>query len=252
MLEILKIVKVVQVDVDTIKHTQSEFAERITKLEAFAIHSDATTQDLKKSQEKIEEENGKLTKRVEILEQALKEVRIQQKEEAKLRDDVDFNNRKYNLEMSGIPSAEKEDPALPLTYAKKMMELVGATSSPDSLDIAHRKFNGGIIMRFTTRSARDEVFDKRFNLKGISSVHFGFAQPAKGNPIFVNESLSHDRSILMQQIRIKLKLINQERAKEDRFKMHSANGRVRVMDQQREWRTVSSLMDFERLHPGLW
>ena len=175
------------------------------------------------------------------------------KEEAKLRDDVDYNNRKYNLEMPGIPIVEKEDPSKPIQYCRKMMELVGATSSTEALDIAHRKFNGGIIMRFKTRAARDEVYDKRFNLKSVTSIDFGFAHPIKGNLIFLNESLSHDRSILMQQIRIKMKLINQERSKEDRFKMHSVNGRVRVMDQQKEWRTVTSTAEFDRLHPsGLW
>ena len=248
--EILRMVKTMAIDIDSIKQTNDKFDYRIRQLEESAQHVDGIQEKLLLNQGEILKENTALAKRVEFLEASLKEVKLAAVMEAKLRDDIDLNNRKYNLEMNGIPGTENEDPAKPIEYCKQMMTLVGSTMPHESLDIAHRKMNGGIIMRFKSRAARDEVYARRFNLKGKTSHDFGFDLPQKGNFIFVNESLSHDRSLLMQQIRLRLKVINEGIPKDDRFKLSSNNGKIRAMDSQKQWKTVTTIQQFERLHPG--
>ena len=253
--EILRIVGAMAMDIETIKKTNESFDYRIKQLEDSAKHVDGIQEKVLLNQGELIKKNTELEKRVEYLEASLKEVKVSVALEAKLRDDIDLNNRKYNLEMSGIPGFDQEDPAKPMEYCKKMMTLVGSVMPHDMLDVAHRKMNGGIIMRFKSRTARDEVYARRFQLKGITSHDFGFALPQKGNFIFVNESLSHDRSILMQQIRLRLKVINERIPKDDRFKLSSNNGKIRAMDAQKQWKTVTSIQEFERLHPdkdGSW
>ena len=247
--EILRIVGAMAMDIETIKKTNESFDYRIKQLEDSAKHVDGIQEKVLLNQGELIKKNTELEKRVEYLEASLKEVKVSVALEAKLRDDIDLNNRKYNLEMSGIPGFDQEDPAKPMEYCKKMMTLVGSVMPHDMLDVAHRKMNGGIIMRFKSRTARDEVYARRFQLKGITSHDFGFALPQKGNFIFVNESLSHDRSILMQQIRLRLKVINERIPKDDRFKLSSNNGKIRAMDAQKQWKTVTSIQEFERLHP---
>ena len=96
---------------------------------------------------------------------------------------------------------------MPRKYVLDIMKLMGSQNDDSAIDVAHRKMAGSIIARFNTRSQRDEVYKKRFALKDISSIDLGLAVPAKGNPIYVNESLTFERSKIMADVRKKLKLL---------------------------------------------
>ena len=67
---------------------------------------------------------------------------------------------------------------------------------------------GSIIACFNTLAQRDEVYKKRFALKDISLIDLGFAVPVKSKPIYVNESLTFERSKIMAEVRKKQKLLN--------------------------------------------
>ena len=247
--ELLRICTKMEVSIAGLEESEKSANVRLNKLEQAQQFTSEHLDKIDNGQLLLMEENKALRERVDILEASLKEVKVQIAQEAKLRDDVDLNNRKYCLELSGLPATPKEDPAKPMEYAKKLLELVGSTSPDTCLDIAHRKMNGGIIIRFKTRTDRNEVYDRRFKLKGVTSIKFGFINPIKGNPIFLNESLSHDRSILLASIRRRMKHVNDELDKDERFKIHTSNGKIRMMDRFRNWQNVTSIKDLVRLHP---
>ena len=83
-------------------------------------------------------------------------------------------------------------------------------------------------MKFKSRCQRDEVYLKRFNLVGKTSLDLGFNLPTNGNLIYLNESLSFDRSKLMKEIRDKLRGMNDGRAKDMRIKAKSSGGVILV------------------------
>ena len=66
------------------------------------------------------------------------------------------------------------------------MKLIGSENNVDAIDMAHRKMSGAIIARLKIRTQRDELYNKRFTLKGVTSCDLGFRLPAKGNKIFIN------------------------------------------------------------------
>ena len=65
----------------------------------------------------------------------------------------------------------------------------------------------------------------------------GFDVPVKGNPIYVNESLTFEG------------LLNEGRDKSTRFKSKSSGGRLLVMKTNREYAPITSIEDFHKLHP---
>ena len=110
--------------------------------------------------------------------------------------------------------------------------------------------SGAIIARFKTHTQRDEVFDKRFALKGIKSCDIGFHLPAKGNTIFINGSLTFEQSKLMAEVCRKLKYVNEGRDKENKLRSKSSGGRLRIMKENREYVAIISLDDFHKIHPA--
>ena len=147
--------------------------------------------------------------------------------ESAKRDQLENQDRKYNLEISGVPITKDEDPK---ELVAKVMEVAGAMHGEDAIDIAHRKAAGGIIALFHSRSVRDEVYDRRFNLQGKSSLDLGKNFTVK-NDLYINESLTFDRSVLMKQVRDRLKEHNKNLPKDDRRKCKTAQGIIKVTDE---------------------
>ena len=167
-----------------------------------------------------------------------------------MQDENENNSRKFNLEFSGILKAEEETREKPKHYVKEIMKLIGSENNVDAIDVAHRKMSGAIIAHFRIRIQRDEVFDKRFALKGITSLDLGFRLPAKGNIIFINESLTFERSKLMAEVRKKQKIVNEGRDKDNKLRSKSAGRRLRIMKENREYVTITSIDEFHRIHPA--
>ena len=109
---------------------------------------------------------------------------------------------------------------------------------------------GDIIAPFKTRTQRDEVYHKRFTLKGITSCDLGFRLPAKGNTIFINESLTFERSKLMAEVCRKLKYVNERRYNDSKLRSKSSGGGLRIMKENRVYVAITSLDDFHKIHPA--
>ncbi|XP_077868327.1 uncharacterized protein LOC144358550, partial [Saccoglossus kowalevskii] len=109
--------------------------------------------------------------------------------------DLNQYQRRINLEISGVPVSENEDTtAIVLSVCKKVNPGIQASD----IDIAHRlptKENNSenehtkprpIIVKFTTRSSRNSIYENRKNLKDITARNFGFNSTGR---IFINENL---------------------------------------------------------------
>lgn len=237
----------------TVRQISSDFSAlsvRVNDIEQAVEFNGAEIAQLRAENEKLRDENTDIKTRVSKIEENLENVSITVKREAVLRDENENNSRKINLEFSGVPKAEGETQEMPTKYVEEIMKLIGSENGLNAIDVAHRKMSGAIIARFKTRTQRDEVYDKRFALKGITSLDLGFRLPTKGNNIFINESLTFERSKVMADIRRKLKIVNEGRGKDNILRSKSAGGRLRIMKENREYVAVSSLEEFYKYHPS--
>ena len=124
------------------------------------------------------------------------------------------------------------------------MEVAGAMHGEEAIDIAHRKAAGGFIVRFHSRSVRDEVYDRRFQLQGKSSLDLGKDFTVK-NDLYINESLTFDRSVLMKQVRDRLKEYNKDLPKDDRRKCKTALGIIKVTDETKTYQKIFTMKNLD-------
>ena len=229
--------------------TVNDLATKIDGLETGLSFANSEISALKSTQNILKNENSALSAKMSAMEGKMDELEIALQSEAELRDENEANSRLFNLEISGIPKMEGETRANCKENCVKVMQLIGSESGAEAIDVAHRKMQGGMIVKFKSRSQRDEVYFKRFNLVGKTSKDLGFVQPENGNDIYINESLTFKRSKLMKDIRDRLKIVNVGKSKVDRAKVKTASGRILVENRAGNYRKVSSILDFNSMYP---
>ena len=149
----------------------------------------------------IENENSKLNNLLKTLQHQLKEETIK-------RDELEAYGRRTCVEVSGIPYTEGEDCAEIATTVAELIKIEGFRKN--TIDVAHRvsqKDSANIIIKFKSRTARDSFHAHRHNLKGMT-VHnlselLGADNVFAGitNKIFVNESLTAHKKALFWKAR---------------------------------------------------
>ena len=204
--------------------------------------------DLKVANKDLKQDNSELSVKVASIENRLEELEIALDHEAEMRDANEANSRLINLKFSGIPKSEGETRAQCKEHVAKVLALIGSENGIDAIDVAHRKLVGGIIARFRSRCQRDEVYLKRFNLIGKSSKDLGFQLPVNGNFIYINESLSFDRSKLMKAIRDKLKIVNEGKGKDVRVKAKTAGGSILVQNHAGNFVRINLMKQFDNMY----
>ena len=78
----------------------------------------------------------------------------------------------------------------------------------DCLDIAHRKKNGQIICRFTSRKARDTVYGLRRQLRNKTATEYGFKPSSPSAKLYINESLTFFNSQVARDARTACRAFN--------------------------------------------
>ena len=159
----------------------------------------------------------------------------------------------------GIPQATPEPKELLKQRVLDIANKLGAKISLKDIDDAHRKRSGGVIVRFSGRPQRDELFDYTIKpelkpkLKELTTDAFpNWPAQDRGRKLFLNENLSDDRSRLARVCRDKIKVINQQegRSGHHRLRVSSSAGIVTVQDCQGRFRRVRCVADFDALHPN--
>jgi len=222
---------------------------KVTALEESASFQNAEIENLKNENSQLKAENRALSLRLDDVDTRMDQMEADLERESEMRDALETNTRKIYLELSGIPKKENETDNDCKEAVGKLLTLIGSENGKECVDVAHRKYAGGIIIKFKSREQRNEVYSKRFNLFGKTSRELGFDLPEKGNPLYLNESLSFDRSCLMKDIRDRLKILNIGKSKETRIRAKTDNGVIKVQDRAGNYQKISKMIHFNVLYP---
>ena len=120
----------------------------------------------------------------------------------------DLNNleqygRRMMVDVRGIPREKTEDHII-----KNLAKLTNSGIDINDIDITHRTSSSNeasIIVKFTSRKARDMFFKSKKNLKGKTTKDLGYKQE---NKIFINESLTAQNGDLLRTARSELLVEN--------------------------------------------
>jgi hypothetical protein len=168
-------------------------------------------------------------------------------EESRKRDRLEANSRLYNLEIAGLPVINPVNDN-PLALAKKLVSQVTNGSVQESaVDVAHRKAGGpkNIILRFRTRSDRDRVYAAKKKLMNMSRQDvFGYETEGR---IFLNESLTFDRSALMRDVRKTIRSLNDGKTGSQRWKLLTDRGVIKVKAPNHPYRKITCMDDLKNL-----
>lgn len=139
------------------------------------------TESLRKFEEMyslIVDENAKLKKNINVLEQRL--------------DEMEQYSRVNCIEINGIPEEKTESV---LEIVKKVGSSLDMTITDDMVDSCHRlgqTFQGrtrGIIVKFVRRSVKEELLQKRRVKRNLNTHHIGFGDRS-ADVVYINESLT--------------------------------------------------------------
>ena len=204
----------------------------------------------------LKADNEALRRKLSSLELKLNGVENAIQGEAVKRDENENVQRKQCLEISGIPKPEESESETRKACKDKVaavLRFMGAEDAAKSIDDAHRKMNGQMIVRFKDRESRNIVYDKRFTLTDKSSndvPELPTRPEGEGYDMYVNESLTLDRSRLAKRVRDSLKQINRRLPKERKIKFKSAGGNLFCENNLKSrYVCIRTWTDFEMIHP---
>ena len=219
---------------------------------ALQKHADETDRAVKENSESInmlKKENKALLDALTKLDNKFTVLQATQIKEATKRDENEAVNRKLCLEINGIPQSPTETRDDCKANVAKVMKLLGMPAdASNSIDDAHRKMGGGMIVKFNTRTDAQKLFALRFNLRGKTSAELDGYAHLPGNDLYINESLTIDRSRLRAQVSQKVKIFNQDREKDDRIKLSSSDGVVSFTNRHGKWVKCRSMADFDMVY----
>ena len=164
----------------------------------------STVLNLSKKQFELSKENEELKSDVAIMKVQIAELKRKDAERNKevaeevfARDELEAQQRRYNLVVSGIVKVDEDEDCKAIANAFFVKLL--PSYQRRSLDICHRTASGSLICRFVTRSARDSIFALRKTLKDRTTSDFGLPNNDIKNKIYINESLTFLRSRIFRE-----------------------------------------------------
>lgn len=181
---------------DAAKEMRSDIKSISESQNDLSVKFDVLQQDLamlKKSNEALQSENNDLRAAYVALQDKCAQNDM-------YLDDLDQYMRRDSLVISGIPTASDESTN---SIIIKLAGLLGIVIQQEDISVSHRlqqrrdNVTPNIIVKFTRRVIRDKLFNQR--KKAIACVNiedFGFATSTRKVPIYINESLTPNRSKL--------------------------------------------------------
>ena len=150
------------------------------------------TNSLMADNTKLRNENEKLKAEVNILQRSVDQA----------HDDINSleqYGRRSMFEISGIPRCDDEDvEEMVLSLCHK----IGVQITPVDIEAAHRlsnKVTANIIVLMKSRKLRNDIFQRRSQLKGVSSHDIGVTSRPP-NKLFINESLTRKNKELFSKV----------------------------------------------------
>ena len=189
---------------------------------------DRNIDEIKSTNSRLRKENEVLWSKINSLIKGLAEEQVK-------RNNLEQHGRREMLEISGIPQKTDENC---IDIVHKVYELASVDIKKKKIEIAHRIKNGDIIVKFTDRPTRDQLYAKGANLKEKSIKDMGFQNETS---IYLNESLSFDTKGLLYEVRKKCKTLGYK-------KIITDNGIIMVkFNNNTKWEKISNYGDFNCL-----
>ena len=231
--------------------TLTDVQESVASLQQHANDTDAKLKEHDDTLASIKSENRALLKAYNDLDAKFANLVVAHNRETAKRDDCEAFNRRLCLEINGVPKSSTETRDDCKANVFKVMKLVGMTEDDkNSIDDAHRKMGGGIIVKFKSRTDAMNVYSRRFKLKGQSSAALDGFAAIPGQDLYINESLTLDRSRLRAQVSQKLKTLNIGVEKNDRIKLSTSDGVVTFTNRAGKWIKCRKMSDFDAVYPN--
>ena len=217
---------------------------KVNKLEKRVDSVQGQNEEQSTTMDNLIKANGALMERMVALERKNDALERKLDVETAKREALETNGRQINLEISGIPKVDNEDCK---ALVGKVMTLVGSHSPLGLIDVAHRKMNGEMIVKFRAKEERNEFYERRFELQGKTSKDLGFTE---SKLLFINENLTVDRGQLLHDVRNYMKPLNVGKGKDDAFKIKTVRGIVKVMNKYRNYIAIHSMNELVVMHPN--
>lgn len=153
--------------------------------------------DMEKKIVALEKSNAELAKENHFLRQESSRVSNSLNQMKAALDDQEQYIRRDCLEIRGVPTSSSEDTN---EIVKNIGSLVNVCIEDKDISISHRIKSGTsaispIIVKFTRRGVRDNLYKARTKLKNITSGNLGLGRQGE-NKIFIQESLTSSRKDL--------------------------------------------------------
>ena len=155
---------------------------------------DRNIEEIKNTNSRLQKENDILWNKINLLTKGLAEEQLK-------RNNLEQYGRRKMIEISCIPYEQNEDC---IDLAHQVCKLVAVDITKKKIEIAHKIKNGEIIVKFTDRPTRDQLYANRVNLKNKSIKDIGFHNKTS---IYLNKSLSFDTKGLLYEVRKKFKTL---------------------------------------------
>lgn len=175
-----------------LKQGQSELTKALDFFSSKFDELNKTVHDLKSENRELKKDNGVLKDRVGGLETRLNE--------------LDQYHRRVNLEIAGVPEVQGENVKEIVAKVIQHVAPNHANVSPTDIDVCHRMGKKSeaagnpppraIIVRFTTRRARDAVYEGKKKLKSMTSRDLGCREERK---VYINENLLPSTKVLLSR-----------------------------------------------------
>ena len=125
---------------------------------------DKNIEEIKNTNSRLRKENDILWNKINILTAGLAEEQLK-------RNSLEQYGRREMIEISDIPHEKNEDC---IELAHQVCKLAAVDIKKKKIEIAHRIKNRDIIVKFTDRPTRDQLYANRVNLKNESIKDIGF------------------------------------------------------------------------------
>ena len=160
-------------------------------------------EDLAKTNQQLKDQTRDLSKQNEVLNGRIVEAENKLYYQYHAIDNLEQYGRRDQLEISDFPLTKEDDTDKIIT---DMIEKLEVPIDRSQVDIIHRlsnNENSSIIVKFTSRTARNLFFQERTKLKDLTIADFGYTPGENSkNKIFINESLiTQEKKILFKKVR---------------------------------------------------
>lgn len=202
--EMYKILMVIKRNTRKILEEHEVLRQECNELKKSLEFNSNLLEDMKKENADLRREVTKLNQARDESQEKIKLMQSRIENFESEQDELQQYQRKYNLEIHGIPEKEDEDVE---ELIVKLAEKLDVNITNSDIDIAHRLYRKSgikpIIVRFFAHQDKYNLYQARFKLRKLGNK----SRFQGADNIYINENLTKTRKALFSEVR-KKKVLN--------------------------------------------